>query len=106
MKYQQVELGNGQRKILLDGDFDAAALSEGQLRPWLEKLSEEATGDVFLDLSAVRFLDSSGIGSIVFLFKRLKARSLNLEIVEPSGQPRQLLELLRIHDAIPVQLAA
>ena len=106
MNYQQVELGNGKRRVILEGDFDAVALSEGQLRPWLERLCEETEGDIFLDLSGVNFLDSSGIGAMVFLFKRLKARNLGLEIVQPLGQPRQLLEMLRIHEAIPVQLVA
>jgi anti-anti-sigma factor len=106
MNYQQIELGNGKRRVILEGDFDAVALSDGELRPWLESLAEEASGDIYLDLSGVSFLDSSGIGAMVFLFKRLKARNLALEIVQPLGQPRQLLEMLRIHEAIPVQLVA
>lgn len=86
--------------ILLSGEFDA--LSCGNIRPELEKIIADCDSDVAIDLQAVNFIDSSGIGAIVFLYKRLKAQGQTLEIINIQGQPKELFELLRIHSAIPV----
>lgn len=90
--------------VSLTGEMDAQGCSE--IRPALERLLTDAAGrDVSLDIHGVSFLDSSGIGAIVFLFKRLKANGSTLSLCEVQGQPRELIELLRIDTAIPVGFA-
>ena len=75
------------RIIKLDGDMDAAAMAE--LKPLFEELA--ACGeDVRLDMRNVGFIDSSGVGGIVFLFKRLTAQGLRLETTRLKGQPQRL----------------
>ena len=87
--------------IKLDGEFDA--LGSAEIRLELEKLAHQSSPEyVFLDLQNVSFIDSSGVGAIVFLYKRLKENQRKLRITGAHGQPRELLELLRIHKAIPV----
>jgi anti-anti-sigma factor len=72
----------------IDGDMDAHSMST--LRATFEELAGKRT-DVMLDLSDVRFLDSSGVGGIVFLFKRLTAAGRKLSLKEVHGQPLRLL---------------
>ncbi len=89
----------------LSGDFDA--LNINQIRQQLEDIaSQNEANRIVLDLSHVNFIDSSGIGAIVFLFKRLHKEKRQLELIGAQGQPRQLLELLRIHQAMPVTWAS
>lgn len=73
----------------LPEDLDAASMEE--LRSTFESLARNA-GDVELDLSAVRFIDSSGVGGIVFLYKRLRAAGHSLWLTGVNSQPRSLLE--------------
>ena len=74
-----------------------------EIQPFLKDVIDaENKKNVLLDLSKVSFIDSSGIGAIVFLFKRLKLRDETLIIRGVHGQPRELIELLRIDSAIPV----
>lgn len=81
--------------LRLSGEMDAQGCVD--IRPSLEQVSEsEQRSNVVIDLKQVSFLDSSGIGAIVFLFKRLKAKGRALEIVGVQGQLRELMELLRI----------
>lgn len=75
--------------LRLPEDLDAASMDE--LRPVLESLARRAE-DVELDLAAVRFIDSSGVGGIVFLYKRLRAAGYNLWLTGVGNQPRRLLE--------------
>ena len=75
--------------IEMKEDLDAAAMDV--LRPTFESLAV-STDDVELDLSGVRFIDSSGVGGIVFLYKRLRAGGHNLWLTGVNNQPRRLLE--------------
>ncbi|MCP3690126.1 MAG: STAS domain-containing protein [Gammaproteobacteria bacterium] len=103
MKCEQKTADCGDLIIELSGEFDALGCSE--VRPVFQDVATRLSPMVvFLDLSAVSFLDSSGIGSMVFLFKRLSQTGRSLIISGVHGQPRELLELLRIHKAIPTKL--
>lgn len=101
MNLEYINTRNGDLVVKLRGEMDA--LGCNQIRPDLEQItSSEASNNVVLDLSLVSFLDSSGIGVIVFLYKRLKAQDRKLEITGVQGQPKELMELLRIDKVIPV----
>lgn len=89
---------NDTQVVALESEFDAMAVSE--LRPLFEKLSEY-TGDVLASLRDVHFIDSSGIGALVFLHKRLVMNGHHLEIICGPGQPRDLLDMLHINRVIP-----
>jgi anti-anti-sigma factor len=83
--------------VTLDGVMDAKAVQE--LRPCFEELAE-CGKSVVLDLSEVTFIDSSGIGAIVFLYKRLLVCNLRINVVGLRPQPLELFLLLRIHQTI------
>ncbi len=103
MKFEQKIADCGDLIIELSGEFDA--LGSSKIRQVFNEVSTQPSPMVvFLDLTAVSFLDSSGIGSMVFLFKRLRQDGRSLVISGVHGQPRELLELLRIHKAIPTRL--
>ena len=104
MKTELIITDCGDLVIELHGEFDA--LGSNEIRPTFDKvLHEKDPEHVFLDIHNVSFIDSSGVGAIVYLYKRLKENSRKLRISGAHGQPRELLELLRIHKAIPLVLA-
>lgn len=75
------------------GDFDAAKVDT--LRSELDTLAA-GDHDLVVDLTQSRFLDSSGVGAIVFLYKRLKARGYGVALSGAEGQPLKLLTHLGI----------
>jgi anti-anti-sigma factor len=89
--------------IVLEGEFDA--LSAPVTRAEFERLVNDEAGDVIVDLSGVTFMDSSGAGALVFLHKRLVGQKRALALVGVTGQPMDLLALLRITSVIPVNQA-
>jgi anti-sigma B factor antagonist len=52
---------------------------------------------VRLDLSALTFLDSSGLGTLVALHKTLRSRNGTVRLLRPAANVRQVLELTRLH---------
>jgi anti-anti-sigma factor len=57
---------------------------------------------VVLDLTDVTFLDSTGIGTIVFCRRILTMRSIVLRLVCPTGPPLRTLTLVGLHRTLPV----
>ncbi len=88
--------------IKVSGEMDAYGCS--QISNDLENLlNSDIVQHISLDIDNVTFLDSSGVGVIVFLFKRLKSSGGSLEISNVNGQPKELIDLLRVSSVIPVK---
>ena len=86
--------------VMISGDFDATA--DQKARPHLERLVAATEADVTVDLSDCRFIDTNGIGTLVFMFRRLVEKGGHLKLAGLSGQPKNLIEFLSIDRAIPV----
>jgi len=71
------------------------------IQPRLETLVDEYAENIVLDFSNVNFIDSTGIGAIVFLFKRLTSQRRTLSLLKVTGQPYKLMTMLRVENAIP-----
>jgi anti-sigma B factor antagonist len=91
-------LFHGAFLIALSGELDAVSVR--QLEPLMASLPGEHQV-ILLDLSEVSFIDSTGIGALVFLYKRLQNELCYLRLICGDGQPRDLLMLLRINKSIP-----
>ena len=103
MKLSYLDNQDSNLIITLQGDMDASGCAK--LRPQLEQLVDDQQHiNIELDFSQVGFLDSSGIGVIVFLYKRLTSQGRKLQLTHVCGQPQELMQLLRIDQAIPVSM--
>ena len=63
---------DGATCFVIDSDLDSKHVVT--LKPKLEALLDVDSTHIVLDFSAVEFIDSTGIGAIVFLFKRLTSQ--------------------------------
>ena len=81
------------RTLHIEGDMDASAMSD--MKSLFEEIAQ-SDEDVRLDMRNVDFIDSSGIGGLVFLFKRLKMAARRLEIINLDGQPKRLFLQLNL----------
>jgi anti-sigma B factor antagonist len=57
----------------------------------------EANAKLVLDLSRLRFVDSSGLGAFISCLRRLNARGGDLKLCGMSKQVRAVFELVRMH---------
>ena len=85
----------------LDGEIDSSNAAE--LRLALSERLPSASSALVLDLSAVSYLDSSGIHLLFDLGRRLAARRQALRLVVPDAAPmRRVLELCAIEAVAPM----
>ncbi len=80
--------------LKIDGELDSTTAPE--LRPTLDALAAEQPAKVIVDLSSLRLIDSSGVGAIVSLFKRIRASGGQFHVVGVQGQPLSIFRVLRM----------
>jgi len=86
---------NGDETVLrIEGALDAVTAPE--IRPTLEALIAERRPRVVVDLSSLRLIDSSGVGAIVSLYKRMRQNGGAVSVVGLRDQPLAIFKLLRL----------
>ena len=73
------------------------AHNSGELKAQMLKLFEEGKSELLVDLQAVRFVDSSGLGALVSGFKNASSRNGNLKLAGLQLQVKSMFELTRLH---------
>jgi anti-sigma B factor antagonist len=73
------------------------AHNSGNLKERMLQLFDEGKFQLVIDLTAVRFIDSSGLGALVSGFKNASARDGSLKLCCLQPQVRSMFELTRLH---------
>jgi len=84
--------------LKIEGTLDAHTVTE--LRPDLETLVADNPRRVIVDLSALRLIDSSGVGAIVSLYKRIRASGGQVSVTGMRDQPLAIFKLMRLDKAL------
>jgi len=93
MNYSRLD--EGEKTILrVRGELDA--LSAADLRPALDELVNAARRDIQVDMSELRLIDSSGVGALVSLYKRVRAQGGSVRFTGVTAQPLVIFKLLRL----------
>jgi anti-anti-sigma factor len=87
--------------IYIELPTDFSGLSVDKYRDHFELFASTQHGTLVLDFKNTEFIDSSGIGAMVFLFKRIEQRGISMRILDAQGQPEKLMKLLRVDGTIP-----
>lgn len=77
------------------------ASSSKRFKSQMAPVVESATKLVF-DMSAVQFVDSSGLGAILSCLRQLNARGGDLKVFGLSKGVRALFELVRMHKVVEI----
>lgn len=67
-----------------------------QLRTCLHDVAEKEAHAIILDLSKVRYMDSTGVGELVCLYKFLQERGIRLCLTHLNAKIYNLLDLTRL----------
>ena len=85
---------NGVTTVRIEGELDAVTVSE--LRPFIETLADERHPRIVLELSNLRLIDSSGVGALVFLYKKAKEYGGMVTVQGLRDQPMSIFKLLHL----------
>lgn len=83
----------GRTVIYAHGDIDLRTAPE--FRRHIEDAAAEGR-DVVVDLSEVRFMDSPGLGTLIYCYQRQEEAGAQLLVRAPQGHVRELFELVAL----------
>lgn len=93
MTFQRTDHAD-ETELRIEGSLDA--LSTPELRPVIDGLINERRARVTVNLSALRLIDSSGVGAIISLYKRMRAQGGQVRVTGLRDQPLAIFRLLRL----------
>jgi len=93
MKHWVEDMGD-EVVLHLSGELDA--LTAADLRPTLDTLAGQPGRQVAVDLSGLRLIDSSGVGALVSLYKRVRENGGKVRFDGVVDQPLAIFKLLRL----------
>lgn len=80
--------------IELDGELDL--YNAYKVKTLYTKMVEKGIHSIILDLENLDYLDSSGLGSIIYIFSDLKKHDGKMSICHLNGSPRNLIQMTRL----------
>jgi len=102
MNYTRVDLKN---KTILRVQGELDCVSAPDLRAELERLVADGRQEIMVDLSDLELIDSSGIGALVGLYKRVRAGGGDVHFVGVREQPLVIFKLLRLDQVFGLETA-
>jgi anti-sigma B factor antagonist len=97
-------LENDALVLYIRGELDAVSVEE--LRETMDLLASAGHRTVIVDLSGLRVIDSSGVGSIVSLYKRVRAYGGTVSVRGAKDQPLAIFRLLKLDRVLADEEAA
>ncbi len=86
---------NGATVVVAVGEIDMRQSPE--FHRALVELVAERPGRLVIDLSQVAYIDSSGVGTLVEIFRRVKSYQGKLALVAPVPRVMSMLEITRLN---------
>ena len=90
--------------LAVTGEVDVATAP--QLRQEAVRLAASGHTNLVIDLSGVDFLDSTGLGVIVGVLKRVRTHGGELAVAGAENHVRKVFEITRISDIVPMYATA
>lgn len=78
-------------KVYLEGELDVSTADE--LKKYLHKLVDEKKVDMRLDLEKLEYIDSTGLGVMIGILKKLKIESKELYIEKPRNNVKKIFNI-------------
>jgi anti-sigma B factor antagonist len=99
MTFTRIDEGT-KTTLRIEGSLDAVSTPE--LRPTIEQLLTDGRMHVTVDLGHLRLIDSSGVGVIVSIYKRVRAAGGKVVLTGVRDQPLAIFKLLRLERLLEV----
>ena len=85
---------DGIATLRIVGELDAVTVAD--LRPSVDALVADRHAHIVVDASGLRLIDSSGVGTVVFLYKKAKEYGGVVTVHGLREQPLAIFKLLRL----------
>ena len=95
------EAAGGKAVVAAAGELDVATAP--QLLNAVASLAQQGTSAIAIDLSALTFIDSSGINALRTAVRSANARGVGAILAAPSERVLRVLELVNLAEILPLE---
>jgi len=97
---QEINVAGSQVTVKLGGSM--YAVEAAALRDAIQDLIKKGHKNFLFDLSAIDYMDSTGLGLFIFLDEELKGKTGKLALKGLSGRVKTLFERTRLYDVFTI----
>ena len=87
----QLNSSNNYWEVSVDGELDVSTAEE--LKKYLHKLVDERNIDMRLNVENLDYIDSTGLGVMIGILKRLKIENKEVYIEKPKNNVRKIFNI-------------
>lgn len=92
---------NNEPMISIAGQFTSQNISE--FRSIVDEMASKAPQRILVDMQNLSFIDSLGIGVLIFYHNNLRRSGVQLALFRPSDSIEEILKLTSLDRVIPIQ---
>lgn len=86
--------------IDVNGEMDL--YNSYKLKELVMKMLEKKVQSFIVNLESVDYIDSSGVGALIYICSTIKKMNLNLKIVNIHGSVKKVIELTKLMGYFPI----
>jgi anti-sigma B factor antagonist len=98
----ELRIRKNQEIYIIDIQGELDLYNSYKLKELLTKMLEKKIERFIINLEEVEFIDSSGIGALIYIFSTLKKLDHKLAITNIHGSVRKVIEMTKLMEFFPV----
>lgn len=87
--------------INIEGELDVSTADK--LKEYLHKLADEQVLDMKIDLSNLDYIDSTGLGVMIGVLKKLRSEEKEIYIINPKGNVKKIFTITGLDKIFKVE---
>jgi len=98
----EVKLKTKNGVLLVELQEEIDLFHANKLKLYFNKIFESSHSKIILNFQDVTYIDSSGIGALLNIYKETKKRNINMFFVNIHGSVKKVIELTKLDDYFPI----
>jgi anti-sigma B factor antagonist len=101
-QYMELKIRRSEKIYIIDilGEMDL--YNSYKLKELLMKMIEKKIENFIINMADVEYMDSSGIGALIYITSTIKKMNLNLAIANVHGSVKKVIELTKLTSFFPI----
>jgi len=98
----ELKIRKNQEVYIVDITGEMDLYNSYKLKELIAKMLERSVKGIILNMEEVEYIDSSGIGALIYICSTLKKNNLKLYITNIHGSVKKVIELTKLMGFFPI----
>ncbi|MFI3257415.1 MAG: STAS domain-containing protein [Spirochaetales bacterium] len=98
----ELKIRKAGENYIIDVDGEMDLYNSHKLKELVAKMVEKNVKNFIINLETVSYIDSSGIGALIYICSDIRKRNLRLAMANIRGSVKRVVELTKLTDFFPI----